>query len=63
MKSLLTPGTIAGIFTFAGAMSIAFGKPAFGAFLSDPGTAQGITAIITSVGALAAGALKGWEAK
>ncbi|MBV8564594.1 MAG: hypothetical protein JO163_08745 [Methylobacteriaceae bacterium] len=63
MSSLLTPGTIAGMLSFAGALSVAFRQPAFGAFLSDPTTAASATAVCSGIAALVAGGLKGLGAK
>jgi hypothetical protein len=57
--SLITPGTIAGILSVAGTISIALGKPALGAFFNDPQTAQALTTIATGAVTLAAGALRG----
>lgn len=63
MKSLLNPGSIAGVLGFLGMMSVAFGKPALGGFLSDPATAGAVTSVISGVVALGAGFMKGLEAK
>lgn len=58
-KSLVTPGVIGGILAFLGTITIAIGKPALGAFLSDPSTAQTVTAVVTGAIALVAGAAAG----
>ena len=34
MKKYLTPGVVTGVLSMAGIASVAFGKPALGAFLS-----------------------------
>lgn len=58
-KSMLTPGTITGILSFIGAITVALGKPALGAFLSDPTTAATLTGVISGAMALVAGAMTG----
>jgi hypothetical protein len=60
MKNI-TAGIIVGVLTGAGALSIALHHPALGAFLSDPDTAATATAVVTGIGSLVAGALKGWK--
>jgi hypothetical protein len=59
MPSFITSGAIAGVFSIFGALSIAVGKPALGAFFSDPTTATTFTAVITGGTGFAAGLLKG----
>ncbi|GJD92502.1 MULTISPECIES: hypothetical protein [Methylobacterium] len=59
MMKFVTPGVVAGVLTMAGVLSVAVGKPALGAFLSDPATAATVTAVVSGVGALLAGVLQG----
>ena len=63
MPKFLTAGSVAGLLGLGAALSIAFGKPALGAFLSDPSTATTVTAVATGLVALVAGVLKGVETK
>lgn len=59
MIQFVTPGVVAGLLSMAGILSVALGKPALGAFLSDPGTASTVTSVVGGVGALVAGVLQG----
>jgi len=63
MQSLLSAGTIAGGLACASALATAFHYPALGLFLADPATATTATGIVTGIIALAAGVLKGVEAR
>ena len=56
---LPAPALGAGLFALISALANAAGYPVAGAMLSDPGTAAQATAILTGLGALAAGALPG----
>jgi len=58
-KSIFTPGTITGVLAFIAALSVIIGKPALGAFLSDPKTAETLTMVVSGVVALIAGGLGG----
>jgi hypothetical protein len=59
--AFLTPGTITGLFSLFSALSVLIGKPALGAFLSDPATAQVATTVFAGGAGLVAGALKGLQ--
>lgn len=59
MSALFTPGLIAGLLGVVAALSIAFGYPALGAFLTNPDTAQHVTALVAAVLALIAGFSRG----
>ena len=59
LSAFLSSGTLTALLPLASALSIAFGKPAFAAFLSDPDTATTVTAVFAGVTSLVAGALKG----
>lgn len=63
MSKYITKGTIAGLLTLAGAVSIALHKPVLAAFLNDPTTAAQLTAVLIGASGLAAGFLKGVEGK
>lgn len=62
MSKILAPGMIAGVLAMAGGLSVAFGKPALGAFLSDPSTAVAATALVSGAVGLVAGVMRGWSA-
>lgn len=59
MTKFVTPGVVAGLFSMAGVLSVALGKPALGAFLGDPATAATVTQVVAGAGALVAGVLQG----
>jgi hypothetical protein len=51
MNFIKNPGFWGALLAGLGALSVAFGKPAAGAILSDPNTATSVTSLITLVGA------------
>lgn len=59
MTALLTPGTITGACSLLAALSVLIGKPALGAFFSDPSTATAMTTVAGGAAGLVAGVLKG----
>jgi hypothetical protein len=59
ISKFITPGTVAGVLSFAAVISTLMGKPALAAVFSDPATATQITLVAGGIGALAAGVLKG----
>jgi hypothetical protein len=59
--AFLTPGTITGLFSLLSAVSVVVGKPALGAFFSDPNTAAALTTVVSGASGLVAGALKGFH--
>ena len=61
--NFITAGTVAGVLALASALSNAFHYPALGAFFADPATAASATSVLTGALAIAAGVLKGVEAK
>lgn len=63
MSRFLTKGMVAGLLACAAGLSIAFGKPALGAFLADENTAATVTAVAAGLASLAAGVLEGVRAK
>ncbi|CAO4181952.1 hypothetical protein [Methylorubrum populi] len=56
---LPAPAVAAGLFALVSALANAAGYPLAGAMLSDPTTASQATAVLTGLGALAAGLLPG----
>jgi hypothetical protein len=54
-----SPGVLAGLLALAASGSVALGKPALGAFFSDPATASALTALLGATTGLVAGFLKG----
>lgn len=59
MNSFITPGTVAGILSFAAALAAMLGKPALAAFFSDPATAAQLIALIGAALGLYAGFARG----
>jgi len=57
----LSSGIIVGGLSMAAALSIAFHDPALGVFFSDPATATTLTAVLSGIGALIGGFLKGFK--
>jgi hypothetical protein len=60
LSSVFTsPGFITGIISMGGALSVATGHPAFGAFLDNPNTATTVTSVVSGLLSLFAGAMEG----
>jgi hypothetical protein len=63
ISQYVTSGTVAGVLGFAAVVAGGFGKPALQSFLADPNTAATVLQVAGGLAAIAAGALKGVEAK
>lgn len=59
LKKLTNPAVVTGLLGAAASISIAFGKPALAAFLSDPATALTASAIAAALLNVAAGWMQG----
>lgn len=58
----INSGLVAGLLTAIGVAASYAGKAHLAAFLGDPATADAVTVLIGSAGALIAGALEGFKA-